>query len=61
MHSGVNKLCQQCVNSCKQWRQQIVCYCPSFRSTQKKDAQPENRDTLPVGENGYNDLGRAII
>ena len=52
MHSGVNKKCQQCVGLCKQWKQQIVVYCPSFRSTQKKDAKPENRETLHIGENG---------
>ena len=42
---GVNKMCQQCVNSCKQWRQCTPVVC-RFVSNQKKE------DTLTSGEIG---------
>jgi len=50
--NGVNKVCQQCVGFCKQWRQATLVSCPSFRSTQKKVVIIENEYTLPEEENG---------
>ena len=50
MFSGTNKLCQQCVKLCKQYRQNAVVKCPSFQSTQKKVSNMEEADTLQSGE-----------
>lgn len=30
--TGTNKLCQQCTNTCKQFKQVVVAYCPDFKS-----------------------------
>ena len=37
--SGINKKCQQCTESCKQWIQLIIVFCPNFRSR-----YPSHRD-----------------
>ena len=53
--SGTNKLCQQCVNTCKQWAQVKVVICPYFLSNQKKkscqDAKLKKVATLTLREN----------
>jgi len=38
MLSGVNKLCQQCTEDCKQWEQIKVIKCPFYKSNQSKKA-----------------------
>ena len=35
MLSGVNKLCQQCQKTCKQWKQVTVVKCPMFLANQE--------------------------
>jgi len=53
--TGTNKLCQQCVNSCKQWEQIKVVKCPYFLSNQKRNSEQDGRIkngyTLTLGEN----------
>jgi len=34
--NGTNKKCQQCLQSCKQWAQNVIMSCPHFQSNQKK-------------------------
>ena len=33
MLSGINKLCSQCKEKCKQFSQVVVVRCPNFKST----------------------------
>jgi len=49
--SGVNKLCAQCIQSCKQWQQVKVIYCPFFKSKQQKSAKPKEGATLQAQQN----------
>lgn len=39
MLSGINKLCSQCTEKCKQWEQIKVIRCPLFKSSQSKKAE----------------------
>ncbi len=43
---GVNKLCAQCINECKQWAQIKVIICPFFRS--KQEGLPKNKRPNPA-------------
>jgi len=45
---GVNKKCQQCSKSCKQWEQVKVIICPFFASRQQGVVQKEE-DRLKDG------------
>lgn len=48
--TGINKSCQQCTQTCKQWKQTILAGCRLFISIQKnkpeQEGQIENGDTL---------------
>lgn len=44
--NGVNKLCAQCIQKCKQWQQVGVINCPFFKAKQQKSAKAKNEDTL---------------
>lgn len=44
--SGVNKVCQQCSKTCKQWAQVKVIRCPMF-----KNRQSQKGDTLQAQQN----------
>ena len=49
--NGTNKLCQQCLNPCKQWVQVKVVSCRCFISNQQKESgQLKNGGTLTLGE-----------
>ena len=48
--NGVNKICQQCVRECKQWKQSTPVVCP-FVSNQKIVSNRKKGDTLASGEN----------
>ena len=37
--TGSNKRCQQCINTCKQWSQNILHKCPLFYSKRKFNAK----------------------
>ena len=37
--TGVNKLCAQCNETCKQWEQVTVVKCPFFKNNQKQSAK----------------------
>lgn len=41
--SGVNKLCAQCIQECKQWQQVKVVNCSFFKSRQQQSAKLKNR------------------
>ena len=41
--SGVNKLCAQCIQECKQWQQVKVINCPFFKSSQQQSAKPKEQ------------------
>ncbi len=41
--TGVNKLCKQCTETCKQWEQVTVVRCPFFKNNQKGVAKIKNR------------------
>ncbi len=46
--TGTNKLCQQCVNTCKQWAQVKVVICPYFRSNQKEKPEHEGKLKMDI-------------
>jgi hypothetical protein len=48
--TGTNKLCQQCIEECKQYSEVKIIRCPFFISTQKKDAIVESGYTLPLSK-----------
>jgi hypothetical protein len=48
---GVNKICQQCVRSCKQWKQCTPVVC-SFLSNQKIVSDRKKPHTLTSGDIG---------
>lgn len=52
--SGKNKVCEQCQNICKQWRQSVLHVCPNFVSTQKINARNKKMGTLEAGESSEN-------
>jgi hypothetical protein len=35
--SGVNKLCETCIQDCKQWEQIKIIKCPIYRSKKKEE------------------------
>jgi hypothetical protein len=47
--SGVNKLCAQCTEKCKQWEQITVVSCPCFKSNQKP--MPHSSRGIPFKHN----------
>lgn len=49
--SGVNKLCKQCIGTCKQWEQVRIIACPMFHSKHPKDAKSINRGDLRSQQN----------
>lgn len=63
--TGTNKLCQQCVNTCKQWAQVKVVICPYFLSNQKKkpvqDAKLKRGGTLTLRENAVEACAKAFL
>jgi hypothetical protein len=44
--NGVNKVCAQCTQECKQWQQIKIIYCPFFKSKQQKSVKVKKGDTL---------------
>jgi hypothetical protein len=49
--NGVNKVCAQCNQECKQWQQIEILYCSVFKSKQQKSAGTEEGDTLQASQN----------
>jgi len=49
--NGVNKVCAQCSQECKQWRQIKIIHCPFFKSKQQKSAKVKEKDTLQARQN----------
>jgi hypothetical protein len=43
MLDGVNKLCAQCTEKCKQWKQVTVVRCPFYKSTTLRAQQNVNK------------------
>lgn len=39
MLDGINKLCEQCTQECKQFKQLKVIYCPNYSSNQANTKQ----------------------
>ncbi|MDD5592259.1 MAG: hypothetical protein PHV44_03035 [Candidatus Omnitrophica bacterium] len=56
--TGVNKLCAQCINKCKQWREIKVISCPLFISTQRKkpDLNGRNFQGIPNKHRGMAEM-----
>ena len=46
---GTNKVCEQCIHSCKQWEQLKIVACPQFTSSQKNNVKSREEDTLASG------------
>lgn len=49
--TGVNKLCAQCLQECKQWQQVRVVNCSFFKSKQHKSVKPKEGDILQARQN----------
>lgn len=48
---GVNKLCAQCIQECKQWQEVRVVNCPFFKSKQQKSTKLKEEGTLQAQQN----------
>ncbi len=49
--NGVNKLCAQCIQECKQWEQVRVINCPFFKSKQQESVKLKKGGTLQAQQN----------
>jgi len=49
--NGVNKLCAQCIEECRQWKQVKIVNCTFFKSKQQESAKVKNGGTLQSWQN----------
>ena len=45
---GVNKVCAQCIRTCKQFENVILVNCPKLKSTQTENPKPSKRKKSSV-------------